>query len=46
MNLAQLRKIRVAIAAGAFLLLLLGLAFKGWLGTAQVISRERLVLRP
>ena len=33
-----------AIATGTLLLLLLGLAFKGWLGTAQMISRERLRL--
>jgi len=34
----------LAIAGGALLLVLLGLAFKGWLGTAQMISRERLRL--
>ena len=32
------------LAAGALLLLVLGLAFKGWLGTGQVVPRERLRL--
>src|SRR5215469_2223251 len=41
------RRHRVALALGGsalVLLLLLGFAFKGWLGTGQVISRERLRL--
>lgn len=40
------RRHRVAIALGgaALVLLLLGLAFRGWLGTGQVIARERLRL--
>jgi HlyD family secretion protein len=33
-----------ALAAGAAALAILGLAFKGWLGTAQVVTRERLRL--
>jgi HlyD family secretion protein len=37
-------RVPLAAAAGALLLLLLALAFRGWLGTAQVISRERLHL--
>ena len=41
------RRHRGALAAGGgalMLLLFLGLAFKGWLGTGQVIARERLRL--
>src|SRR5215472_7202672 len=41
------RRHRVALALGGsalVLLLLLGFAFRGWLGTGQVIARERLRL--
>jgi HlyD family secretion protein len=41
------RRHRIALALGAGVLVplvLLGLAFKGWLGTGQVIARERLRL--
>ena len=41
----QRRRVALAVGGSALLvLLLLGFAFKGWLGTGQVIARERLRL--
>ncbi|HYX75107.1 MAG TPA: HlyD family efflux transporter periplasmic adaptor subunit [Steroidobacteraceae bacterium] len=37
-------RLALPLAAGALLLLILALAFKGWLGTGQVVARERLRL--
>ncbi len=43
-SLSDRHRVALAAAAGALLLLVLALAFKGWLGTGQIVARERLQL--